>query len=1166
MSKNSKLSEKLQSKKERLLARRRLKNVMMKTAFGMSCLAVFCVVYALVVPALTVEWPPECGTEEHIHTEACYSTVTPVEMKCAVGEGEADVIIHTHDSLCYDGNRKLICQLSEVKAHTHDETCYALVSASDLEAGDDMAVEEGDAAVAEESEPTPMSKTPVCGMEETILHTHTDSCYNDNGDLICSMPQIIAHQHTEACRIAGDAAQGYSCGKEEHIHTDLCRVHKEPEYCCGLEEHTHADECYNEEGEVVCGKIQHAHTDVCETESSAMAIDETYTYETEAITAKFHIVGDAIIPGAAHIAEDAKLEFAAKEAEDQDEYTAYAEELSGDGSVVAVQIFEYTLTYGGYELDLTQCDVTAEIMPTETLIEYSHNAEMMGIMTLELDDDFSDSNIDIDENDFGLLILAGDGESEPQEGVVEEESAVSLKLRSNKVKVGIVETANPKFKVQYYAPLEIIDTDPSRNVGNTALEIIDTDKGTPAGGGDGSGGNLPKNGVLSPTVKNIYVDSTGKIVTVEEMTEIYAEKEFTYLKAPNLKYFNIVTKDTLDSSFELDEVWVLKEGADPESTDENDWTIYLYDTDLKFTNRAAAVTNDRYVLIEEDSVLRLVYKAAEKQYSNPVNFYDYDISDGNIYGSEADARSFTNKKNTSSQTDDETWTNTNQQGIHNPGNYEGTGAKLAFGNANTGTGLGNLSWSNNGKENTLNKANKQNTYKGCTFGIAASLDANGKIQYNSGIIAPNLFNDGPAIGKTNYDNSEYSLTFNRVGDNYTLSAVKGSSLIDLETFKHPGNYTHIWTNNFWPMDSASSYGTDGHDMKFGSGVNKDKRKFAGVDNPSQGSLPPSDDALDHNCYFGMQFALSFELTKDYTGPLEYYFFGDDDMWIFLDGRPIIDIGGLHSATGEYVNLWDYIDKSDLEGLGEDETKTYTLTFFYTERGASGSTCWMNFTLPTVVGVNLEKQLEELNKSECGALWIEKVVDGIVDADAEFEFTLDLFTISDDGTEIPLDDNYGGETLRRDESGAIIKGDKDEVIHSGDTFRLRNGGAMVIYNLPAQIGEGESAKTVYYRVREASSPGYLATHSVVEEVLNHTQGLPGAGNGDSAENVKGETYKGMITANILDKVVYTNHTVYELPNTGGKGTWLYTIGGLLVIGIAASFLYRKKLLQKERVTH
>lgn len=62
-----------------------------KITLALSCVVVFCVVYALTLPAITLEGKTICGMEEHTHTEECYQ------------------------------DDKLICDKEE---HQHTEDCY----------------------------------------------------------------------------------------------------------------------------------------------------------------------------------------------------------------------------------------------------------------------------------------------------------------------------------------------------------------------------------------------------------------------------------------------------------------------------------------------------------------------------------------------------------------------------------------------------------------------------------------------------------------------------------------------------------------------------------------------------------------------------------------------------------------------------------------------------------------------------------------------------------------------------------------------------------------------------------------------------------------------------------------------------------------------------------
>lgn len=71
----------------------------------LSCVVVFCTVYALILPAITLERKTVCGQEEHSHTEECYSS---------------------------DG--QLACGKTE---HTHTESCYADDKTSEDQSGED---------------------------------------------------------------------------------------------------------------------------------------------------------------------------------------------------------------------------------------------------------------------------------------------------------------------------------------------------------------------------------------------------------------------------------------------------------------------------------------------------------------------------------------------------------------------------------------------------------------------------------------------------------------------------------------------------------------------------------------------------------------------------------------------------------------------------------------------------------------------------------------------------------------------------------------------------------------------------------------------------------------------------------------------------------------------
>ena len=63
-----------------------------KVMMCLSCIVVFCTVYVLILPAITLERKTTCGQEEHVHTEECYSA----DSQLICGREE-----HLHTEICY---------------------------------------------------------------------------------------------------------------------------------------------------------------------------------------------------------------------------------------------------------------------------------------------------------------------------------------------------------------------------------------------------------------------------------------------------------------------------------------------------------------------------------------------------------------------------------------------------------------------------------------------------------------------------------------------------------------------------------------------------------------------------------------------------------------------------------------------------------------------------------------------------------------------------------------------------------------------------------------------------------------------------------------------------------------------------------------------------------
>lgn len=97
---------------------------------------------------------------------------------------------------------------------------------------------------------------------------------------------------------------------------------------------------------------------------------------------------------------------------------------------------------------------------------------------------------------------------------------------------------------------------------------------------------------------------------------------------------------------------------------------------------------------------------------------------------------------------------------------------------------------------------------------------------------------------------------------------------------------------------------------------------------------PLDGQLFGNEYQDHNYHFTFELHTEfaYRGGEVFTFAGDDDLFIFINGQLAIDLGGVHSAQTDTIDL-----DAEAQALGIAPGNSYPLDLFQAERHATGST-------------------------------------------------------------------------------------------------------------------------------------------------------------------------------------------------------------------------------------
>lgn len=253
-----------------------------------------------------------------------------------------------------------------------------------------------------------------------------------------------------------------------------------------------------------------------------------------------------------------------------------------------------------------------------------------------------------------------------------------------------------------------------------------------------------------------------------------------------------------------------------------------------------------------------------------------------------------------------------------------------------------------------------------------------------------------------------------------------------------------------------------------------------------------------NYGFGQKFDLKFKLTSDGTvkttdnedAPIEFNFSGDDDVWVFIDGKLVLDVGGGHGKVNGTINFKDKkatvssvkndatgggVTPSKVNSFASDETitkdyftKEHTLTMFYMERGLWESNMSISFNFPDENEFQVEKNVDTAGVNK------DIFPDTLFDNTSVFPFT-----IQNQATHFGIKKATAGQSIKTEVFNDTFESNKVQNV-SGNTFEKVNNwvGQTNVVHWLAQLDNvgGSYKKQRWGSILPAGSDSFNATYT------------------------------------------------------------------------------------------
>lgn len=478
------------------------------------------------------------------------------------------------------------------------------------------------------------------------------------------------------------------------------------------------------------------------------------------------------------------------------------------------------------------------------------------------------------------------------------------------------------------------------------------------------------------------------------------------------------------------------------------------------------------------------------------------------------------------------------------------------------------------------------TWNGIYFGgndLGASVKNGESYTYSNGatgILQYANWNKWVGDFTSNTSNSGNRIYSGLVQPNLTTSKDIQFTKTEGGIFDTNGNVKDIYNNVGLPFqyDSTTKYYTfDANEFgayfsgKASSNTNLDysatpqSQEFRGQDQRTRGWYPFNNTTnvktASADYFFGMKATIPFTMTANgrmnandsASAPIVFNFAGDDDVWVFVDGVLVLDIGGVRNMLEGSIdfanNTWTISKPTNQNGgdLGDAATSqvalsgkifneendnttgtlnqtretfaakdSHELTIFYLERGAGSSNCKIQFNLPMKDTVSVTKRATQSISSDGTVSSLttaeQKVVDNI-----DFGFTLtkngtpvantnyNLMNANGQVISTPATDANGHFTLRNGQTARFV----GEIAADGAEYQVVEDAVDTMgFELPTYTYTGTAAGGF-----TVSSTSYSDGSAIPSTAKNLTSAAVTAKGSDEAEDSLGFVCENYFDANL-----------------------------------------------------